>query len=160
MSFEDPLIRKLVAFVEGVGIEVVALDMPEPTFLPGLDIRNGALCIDEARLSFPGDILHEAGHIAVADEKRRAAPTFKPTKAEEMAAIAWSYAAVTHLGLPSELVFHDEGYQGGGGNLVAAFDEGNGPGIPYLGWLGMTTDPNIPDADAHRCFPKMDRWIV
>src|SRR5262249_47941140 len=32
---------------------------PEPTFLPGLDIRHGAILLDEARLSYPGDILHE-----------------------------------------------------------------------------------------------------
>lgn len=94
MTFADPLVRQLADFVESIGIEVRAVDMPEPTFLPGLDIRDGALCIDAARLAYPGDILHEAGHIAVADAARRDQPALKPTQAEEMAAMAWSYAAV------------------------------------------------------------------
>lgn len=159
MTFADPLVRRMVDFVESIGIEVRAVDLPEPTFLPGLDIRDGALCIDAARLSYPGDILHEAGHIAVADAERRRQPSLKPTQAEEMAAMAWSYAAVRHLELPEETVFHGDGYQGGAGNLLDAFRDGGGPGVPVLGWLELTTDPHAPHAEGKRCFPHMDRWV-
>ncbi|WP_299700462.1 hypothetical protein [uncultured Tateyamaria sp.] len=159
MACDDPLIQQMLAFVEGIGIPVRATELPDTTFLPGLDIRDGALCIDATRLTYPGDILHEAGHIAIADEERRNKPTFKPTKAEEMAAMAWSFAAVRHLGLPPETVFHGDGYQGGSGNLLEAFEQGNGPGVPLLGWLQLTTDPNAPDATGKRCFPNMDRWV-
>ena len=68
MAFDDPLVQTMVAFVESIGIEVRAEDLPD-TFLPGLDIRDGVLCIDMARLTHPGDILHEAGHIALADDQ-------------------------------------------------------------------------------------------
>ncbi|GGX39479.1 hypothetical protein GCM10007385_03140 [Tateyamaria omphalii] len=159
MAFDDPLVQQLVAFVESIGLKVRAEDMPDGTFLPGLDVRGGALCIDTGRLAYPGDILHEAGHMAVADEDRRMQPDFKPTKAEEMAAMAWSYAAIRHLGLPPETVFHGDGYQGGSGNLVDAFEQGNGPGVPVLAWLELTTDPNGLDTQGKRCFPKMDRWV-
>ena len=159
MAFDDPLTQQLVTFVESIGIKVKACDLPHDTFLPGLDIRHGTLCIDAARLAYPGDILHEAGHIAVADDRCRQQPRFKPTKTEEMAAMAWSFAALTHLGLPADTVFHGDGYQGGGQNLTDAFAQGNGPGVPILGWLGMTTDHNSPGASAKRCFPEMDRWL-
>jgi hypothetical protein len=35
------------------------------------------------------------------------------TPGEEMAAIAWSYAACVHLGLEPTVVFHSDGYKGG-----------------------------------------------
>ena len=56
--FSDPLTAKLAAFVRGVGIEVHAVTLPDPTFLAGLDIRCGAILVDESRLQYPGDLLH------------------------------------------------------------------------------------------------------
>ena len=71
----DPLTERLVAFVRDIGIEVQAAALPEKTVLPGLDIRHGAILVDEARMRHPGDILHEAGHLAVIDPAERNAPT-------------------------------------------------------------------------------------
>jgi len=62
-----------------------------------LDIACGVLSIDEMRLLYPGDILHEAGHIAVTSPDVRGGSTFSSTPGEEMAAIAWSYAAALAL---------------------------------------------------------------
>ena len=73
--------------------------------------------------------------------------------------MAWSFAATRHLGLPPDTVFHGDGYQGGGENLVEAFERGAGPGVPVLAWLGLTTDPNGVKTDTKRCFPHMDRWV-
>lgn len=53
MAFDDPLVQQLAAFVESIGIKVRAEDMPDGTFLPGLDVRGGELCIDTARLVYP-----------------------------------------------------------------------------------------------------------
>src|ERR1700728_2015116 len=88
--FADPLTEKLAAFVRGLGIEVRAATLSEKTFLPGLEIRDGAILIDETRLAYPGDILHEAGHLAVADPAERNAPTLSPSDADEVTTIAWS----------------------------------------------------------------------
>ena len=157
--FADPLTAQLVEFVRGLGIDVQALPLGDDTFLSGLDIRDGALLIDAARLEYPGDILHEAGHIAVADPDRRTAPLLRPTKAEEMAALAWSFAAITHIGISPEVVFHQEGYQGGSKELIAAFETATGPGLPMLAWFGMIANPNGPQDDALPRFPKMHHWV-
>ena len=79
-SFADPLTERLVAFVRSIGIDVRTATLPEKTFLPGLDIRNGAILVDAERLTHPGDILHEAGHLAVTDPLVRNAPTLSPTR--------------------------------------------------------------------------------
>src|SRR5262245_22065448 len=110
--FADPLVDKLAAFVRGVGIEVRAAALGD-TFLAGLEIRNGALLIDEQRLTYPGDILHEAGHIAVSDPATRKTAPVSTDPGEEMAASAWSYAAARKLGIDPAIVFHD-GFKGGG----------------------------------------------
>ena len=83
--FSDPLTAKLAAFVRGVGIEVHAVALPDSTFLAGLDIRCGAVLIDESRLQYPGDVLHEAGHIAVTDPQLRNQPKLSPDGGDELA---------------------------------------------------------------------------
>ena len=49
----------------------------------------GALLVDEERLLYPGDVLHEAGHIPVASPQERSRETLKPRGGGEIAAIAW-----------------------------------------------------------------------
>jgi hypothetical protein len=79
----------------------------EDSVFPGLEIRAGTVFVDENKLIHPGNILHEAGHIAaVHDPARRQGPKVFPSKGEELGALAWSYAATLHLGLSSELVFY------------------------------------------------------
>src|SRR3954447_25613162 len=103
--FANPLTEKLAAFVREIGIEVWAEALDAPTFLPGLDIRGGAILVDETRLTYPRDILHEAGHIAAADPAtRKTAPI--SDAGDEMAASAWSYAAARKLEIDPAIVFH------------------------------------------------------
>ena len=157
--FADPLTARLADFVRDIGIPVRATDLDQDTFLPGLDIRDGVLLIDADRLAYPGDILHEAGHIAVADEPRRSGPRLKPTKGEEMAALAWSFAAVHHIGLPPETVFHADGYQDNAQEMIRVFSEGFGPGVPLLAWFGLTVDPGQATTEGPPPFPHMLRWL-
>ena len=91
--FANPLTERMADFVRGIGIEVHAGTLPAGTFLPGVDIRHGTIVVDEERLSYPGDLLHEAGHVAVAPPEQRAAPTLSPSEGDELATLAWSYAA-------------------------------------------------------------------
>ena len=104
--FANPVTERMAAFVRGIGIEVRAEQLADATFLPGLDIRHGAVVVDEERLSYPGDLLHEAGHIAVAPPEQRAEPALAPSGGDELATLAWSYAAARHLGLDAGVVFH------------------------------------------------------
>jgi hypothetical protein len=157
--FADALIERLAAFVRHVGIDVRAAELPEPTFLPGLDIRHGAILLDEERLTYPGDVLHEAGHIAVAAPDERAQPRLSPTPGDEMAALAWSFAAARHLDVPLDVLFHAGGYKGGSSALIENFSAGRYVGVPLLHCYGMAVEPRQAAAAAVEPFPHMLRWL-
>jgi hypothetical protein len=157
--FANPLTERLADFVRGVGITVRVADLPEPTFLPGLAIRDGAILVDEARLAHPGDLLHEAGHVAVADAGERVQPALTPTPGDEMAALAWSYAALRHLSLDPAVVFHPDGYKGGSRALIEIFSSGGTLGIPLLQCYGMTVEAKNATARGVEPFPHMLRWL-
>jgi len=159
-SFQDPLLQRMAEFLRGIGIEVRAATLDADTPCPGLWVERGAVLVDEARLAYPGDLLHEAGHVAVCDPAARAglaAVTDDP--GEEMAAIAWSYAAARQLGIDPTVVFHDAGYVSGGGYLASAFDAGGGPGTPLLAWFGMTLETRAAAEAGASPFPHMMRWL-
>ena len=156
--FTDPLTEKLSAFVRGVGIAVHAATLDAPTFLPGLDIRHGELFVDEARLTYPGDILHEAGHIAVSDPTTRATAPISNDGGDEMAASAWSYAAAREIGIDPAIVFHD-GFKGGGPSMVENFNAGRYIGVPMLHWFGMSVEPRQAAAMGQEPYPHMQRWV-
>ncbi|MEA2934140.1 MAG: hypothetical protein QOD74_786 [Variibacter sp.] len=157
--FANSLTHKLADFVRGLGIDVRPAELPGGTFLPGLDIRDGGILVDEARLNYPGDLLHEAGHLAVTDPAERNAPSLDPTPGDEMAALAWSYAALRHLEIAPEIVFHRHGYKGGGEALIRAFETPGGPGVPLLQWYGMTLDSQHAADGGVEPFPHMLRWV-
>jgi hypothetical protein len=158
-TFADPLTERLVAFVRGIGIEVQAAALPEKTVLPGLDIRHGAILVDAARMRHPGDILHETGHLAVTDPAERNAPTLAPTPGDEMTSIAWSYAALCHLGLDPANVFHNDGYKGEAASLIENFTAGRYFGVPLLQLFGMTVEPRRAAETAAEPYPHMLRWL-
>jgi hypothetical protein len=135
---------------------VTAADLPE-SFLPGLTIERGGLLVDAARLEYPGDLLHEAGHVAVAPPEARPAMSGSlddvpglDTSTLEWAAIPWSYAAAVEIGIEPALVFHDGGYHGHSAGLLRNFRVGVPIGVHLLVDAGMTT----PDA-----YPRMLHWL-
>lgn len=147
---------ELLAFLERIGLAWELADLVEPTLLPGLSIRGGRLLVDGARLAHPGDILHEAGHIAVTAAADRPAlgPAGLDDPGLEMAALAWSYAACLHLGIAPEVVFHEGGYKGAAAHILAAFRDGATLGQPLLEWMGLcATGPGEPG------YPAMKRWL-
>ena len=158
-SFADPLTERLAAFVRSIGIAVRPATLPDKTFLPGLDIRHGTILIDEERLAHSGDILHEAGHIAVADPAERNAPQLSPDGGDEMTSIAWSYAALRHLELDPAIVFHEHGYKGGAAALIENFATGNYIGVPLLQFYGMAVEPRRAAATGAEPYPHMLRWM-
>jgi hypothetical protein len=157
--FADPLTERLVAFVRSIGIDVRAATLPDKTFLPGLDIRHGAILVDEERLTYPGDILHEAGHLAVTDPAERNAPVLSPDGGDELTSIAWSYAALRYLELDPAIVFHDRGYKGGAAALIENFTSGNYFGVPLLQFYGMAVEPRRAAETAAEPYPHMLRWL-
>src|SRR4051812_14786195 len=157
--FGDCFIEKLSAFVCGIGIEVRAESLDGPTFFPGVDIQYGAVLIDEARLKHPADILHEAGHIAVSEPSVRHEFRLSPNGGEEMATLAWSYAAALQLGVPIDVLFHPEQHNGNSPSLIENFSAGRYVGVPLLQWFGMTLDPQHATERGGKPFPHMLRWV-
>ncbi len=151
---DQETIARLADHARSLGVPVEFGEVPEGTsFLEGITVRDGNLIIDQARLPWPGDILHEAAHIATAPPGRRGSLNGKltVTPAEEMAALAWSYAAAVAGGIDPLVVFHEGGYKKGGAQLAAQYASGlppGGPGVPMLQWWGMTA-----------AFPRMTHWI-
>ena len=74
-------------------------------------------------------------------------------------AIAWSYAAILHLQLPPDVVFHPEGYRGGSQSMLENFSAGRFLAVPMLQWLGMTLDEKRAKEAGAAPYPKMIRWV-
>jgi hypothetical protein len=89
----------------------------------------------------------------------RNAPKLSPTGGEEVATLAWSYAATVHLGLDAGLVFYPGSYQGWDTSLVENFAEGRYIGVPLLQRFGMTIEPRIAAERGIAPFPHMLRWV-
>ncbi len=155
-----------ISFLHEIGIETKFEKLDETCFLPGLSIWNGSIIIDKEALSYPGDILHEAGHIAVVPAAERpfltasAIEKREQREAEEMMAIAWSYAACMHLGLDPYVVFHDEGYKGGGSYIADNFNDKNYFGLPMLQWKGMAADEKNAVLLNVAPYPFMIKWVL
>jgi hypothetical protein len=158
-KFADPLTERLASFVRSIGIDVRTATLPEKTVLPGLDIRHGAILVDETRMTHPGDILHEAGHLAVTDPAERNAPTLSPSGGDEMTSIAWSYAALRHLALDPAIVFHADGYKGEAAAIIENFTAGCYFGVPLLQFYGMAVEPRRAAEMAAGPYPHMLRWL-
>ncbi|SFK58797.1 hypothetical protein SAMN02799626_04666 [Caulobacter sp. UNC279MFTsu5.1] len=156
-EFADPLVGRIVAFLRQVGVPVEVASLDHETFLPGVAVAGGGLRVDPARLAWPGDLLHEAGHVAVGDPDRRD-ESVSDDPGEEMAALAWSFAAATHLGLDPSVPFHEGGYRGGGKALAEMFSQGGYVGVPMLAMWGLTHEPHRAKALGAPPFPHMLAW--
>jgi len=157
--FSDSLVIKLAAFVRSIGMEVQPCAIDWKTQFPGLDIRAGNVLVDESQLLHPGNILHEAGHIAVHDPARRSQTQFSPTRGEELGALAWSYAAVVQLGLSAEMVFYPGSFTGWAESLLENFAEGRYLGVPLLQRYGMAFEPRLAAERGLKPYPHMIRWL-
>lgn len=158
-AFENPLTRSIVGFLQRIGIAVSAGEVGDDTFLPGLRVRRGGLVVDEGRLAYPTDLLHEAGHIAVTEPALRPSlDTISDDAGEEMAAIAWSYAAAVELGIDANILFH-EAYRAGGANLADNFTNGRDVGVPLLAYYDLCMDWHRPEPDGGTPYPHMLRWL-
>jgi len=160
-AFDDPLVGRIADFLRTIGLLVAAGTVTDRPIVPGVWIDRGVLVVDEGGLRFPGDLLHEAGHLAVVEPTRRATITgdSRADPAEEMMAIAWSYAAALHLRIDPAVVFHPDGYRGGSAALLENFAAGRYLAVPMLQWLGLAFDE--PQARLHGTdpYPTMRQWL-
>ena len=159
--FQEPSTERIAAFLRQIGIPVERATLPETTFLPGLTIEGAGLLVDESQLKFPGDLLHEAGHLAVmtAEQRHGQRERFEPELGDEMAAIGWSFAALMHLGLDPGIVFHAAGYRGASDWFLDEFRAGRYTGVPVLQWMGLTFDAQRAADRGVAPYPHMIRWL-
>lgn len=160
MQLDDPIQAQIIAFLDRIGIPVEIEPVSEGSFLPGVTVRRGTLVFDPAHLPYPGDLLHEAGHIAVTDPAvRNTLEAVSDSPGEEMAAIAWSYAAALEIGIDPAVVFHDHGYRGAGASILGNFTQGSYFGVPLLDYYGMTAEAKWAEARGVPAYPVMTRWL-
>ncbi len=155
----EEVLEKIFYFLNEISIPYNISKIEAETFLPGIQIKNGALQIDLEKLKYPGDLLHEAGHIAVTKSAERNTLNDNvieknPEKAgDEMAVLLWTYAASQKIGFSSDVVFHENGYKGDAKWLAEQFESGNYIGLPLLQWMGLT------DVKGEKTFPFMKAWL-
>lgn len=163
--FEDELTDRIAEFLNGIGIKVVPRSLEGGSFLPGILIERGRLLVDEAKLTHPGDLLHEAGHLAVAPAALRPGLSGEVVipdadmNAVEVQATAWAFAAVAHLGLEPSVLFHEGGYEGKSAGLIFTYTMGVYPGAYGLQTLGMTAAGETARELQVPPYPHMLKWL-
>ncbi len=161
--------RPIFDFIVRIGLSIAETTLPGDTFLPGLALRDGGLLVDPDRLRWPGDLLHEAGHLAVLPPELRgfanddAPNATEEPNAGELEAMAWAYAAAVELALPLDVLIHEGGYHGKSRDLLQMYAFGVYPGLQGLCAIGMTAAPGFTtnggsDMVAVR-YPAMARWL-
>lgn len=161
IEFSSPDLARIAAAIQAIGIPVRSGVLEDDIMLPGVRIDRGALLVDEDRLLYPGDVLHEAGHIAVLppSERARIVGTLPENPGQEMAALAWSYAMAIAFELPLEVVFHDA-FKANGPWLREVFSAGEIIGTPLLQAWEMTRLLDAPPGFEHLpVFPRMAKWL-
>lgn len=151
MQISDPTVLTIVEFLQQIGLDIRLEPIEGQTFLPGILMQPNGLIVDAEKLLYPGDLLHEAGHLAtmVPEERAKGSSNTGSDIGTEIAAQIWSYTAALHLGLPPEVVFHQNGYKGRSAYLIETFRAGT-VGVPLLNWMGLTT---------YEAYPKMHKWL-
>jgi len=155
----------IVAFLRQLGLGVSEGEVSDDAFLPGLRIKAGEIVLDPGKLRWPGDLLHEAGHLAMTPAAQRGALSDdlagqqSDAHAGEAEATAWAYAATVALGLPPEVLFHAGGYRGQSQGLIATYGAGVYPGSRGLCEAGMALIGEAARAQGLPPYPHMLRWL-
>ena len=155
----DLVLKQIFQFFDEISISYNFTKIETETFLPGIQIKNGSLQIDMEKLKYPGDLLHEAGHIAVSSSAERESLNDNVVEnnsekaGEEMAVLLWSFAAARKIGLPAEIVFHEDGYKGEAKWLTEQFESEKYIGLPLLQLMNLT------DFEGENAFPQMKTWL-
>lgn len=161
----EQLLERILMFLAEIGIAVIEENLDDECILPGLKIQENTLRLDRKRLKYVGDLLHEAGHLAVTPEDQRsligtaAMSSDWPSDGDEITAILWSYAAVVHIGIPVEVVFHSGGYKNESSWIVDQFTNGNYLGLPLLVYMGFLGEQDTSHEREPTSFPKMVKWL-
>lgn len=161
---EEIIFLKIIDFIRKIGIQVEFCEINQEMFLSGLYIQNGVLQIEREKLTYLGDTLHEAGHIALMTPEERASNSGNLKNqadevANEIAVLAWTYAACLEIGIDPGIVFHPDGYKGDSQNIINNFRNGHYVGVPILQWYGMTSERIDIAQNKKIAYPNMLFWV-
>ena len=158
---KEKQLSTILLFLDSIGIKTTEEQLDHKTFLPGIYSETGIIYYDRYKLLYPGDLLHEAGHLACLSpkERKKVKGKIEPKNGEdmEMGAILWSYFACKNIGLPLRVVFHEEGYKGYSEWLIENFEQGKYIGLPILRWVGIIEYFN--SQLIHPELPSINKWI-
>lgn len=163
--FQNDLTNKIADFLTEIGIVLIPAKLDAQTFLPGILVQSGKLLVDEEKLTFPGDLLHEAGHLAVAPANLRSSLSDEVILPDvnldvlEVQSIIWSYAACLHLEIDPRIVFHEGGYKGKSESLLFNFSLGVFIGLNGLEENGMAFSEGKALELGVAPFPQMQKWL-
>jgi len=163
-SYDEEMLTFILNFLKKINIPVLEKKLDHNCILPGLDIVSNTILLDRKLLKHPGDLLHEAGHLAVTpEEQRKWIGTKKmdvswPTDGDEIAAILWSYAALHYLKIPAKTVFHEAGYKNQSNWLIEQFENKNYMGLPLLEWMGLCNGISETNNNTSK-FPVLKKWL-
>lgn len=167
MLYHPETLAPITDFLRTIGIGVEFGEGAANGFLPGINIHAGTIHVDPETLVGSGDLLHEAGHIAILPRRLHAKlgrdlhadmeasiaaeagpgvpadPLLAlPLQMDELMAQAWSYAAALHLGVPPGCVFFPGSYRHdayeGTHPLQKWLESGTHYGPNALAGIGMT----------------------
>ena len=163
--FRNPITCTIAEFLTMIGIEVIPSRLQGECFLPGIRVDEGRLLVDEQTLEYPGDLLHEAGHLALVPAMVRASLSGEVNvpgedmDAMEVKATAWAYAAINHLGLDPAILFHQGGYKGKSEGLLFTYQAGVYLGAFGLEQAGMTATGKLARELNVAPYPSMLKWL-
>lgn len=182
--------QRVIEFLRSIGLTVEVSDeaaAPPESFLPGVMVRNGGLVVYPG--AFPGDLLHEAGHLctlcspfreladgnlskAFAEITRymRANPegllkwpedpvSRAAMQCSDPEATAWQYAAAQHIGLPDKWLFPKGSYAGNAATTLMALKTNSYMGINGLQAAGWTYARRNPSRPEQLVYPKLAFWM-
>ncbi|WP_114391874.1 hypothetical protein [Oleisolibacter albus] len=180
----------IIAFLRDIGLAVEIGPGAAGGFLPGVNIHAGILHVDPDTLVGSGDVLHEAGHIAIVprrfwpqlgtdlQQSTTAAITAEmgvpddpvlrqiQLNSEGMAQ-AWSYAAALAIGVPPACIFFPGAYKHtdyeGTHPMQRWIESGTHFGLPSLAQAGMTGVAGpfaLLQNNGLPPFPQMTRWLL
>lgn len=174
-------LEPVLVFLETVGVECIAGDVSPDSFLPGIEIQQGRLIFDAEQLASPGDLLHEAGHLAALPSQWRHQVSGDvdaclarlavehepdtPIEHTDLVPIAWSYTAALHAGIDPLQVFDAAGYGADAGGdiriICQQLQMGLFPGIAMLARAGLcSAPPPFGDGGDPAPYPHMKRWLA
>ena len=180
MKYADAL-DPILAFLDEIGLPALAGAVDETSFLPGVAIKRGRLIYDVEQLIVPGDLLHEAGHLAAVPLRwrdqigdnvdaslaalARTHPEAAAVKHTDLFPIAWSWAAALHIGVEPACIFEAGGYGAQAGGDPAILErqlrKGLFPGIPMLAAAGLcAAPPPFGDGTDPAPYPRIERWLA